>query len=77
MGPRDVTPEATANVLEKEVNGITETLRAYRSEADSVVDAFTRYRRCERKHRDNQPTWEREGCNRITRFFIPRYPAYF
>jgi cyclic pyranopterin monophosphate synthase len=29
VGPRDVTPEATANVLEKEVNGITETLRAY------------------------------------------------
>jgi cyclic pyranopterin monophosphate synthase len=29
VGPRDVTPEATANVIEKPVNGISETLRAY------------------------------------------------
>jgi cyclic pyranopterin phosphate synthase len=29
VGPRDVTPEATSNVIEKPVNGITETLRAY------------------------------------------------
>ena len=29
VGPRDVTPEATANVIEKTVNGISETLRAY------------------------------------------------
>lgn len=29
VGPRDVTPEATANVIEKSVNGISETLRAY------------------------------------------------
>jgi molybdenum cofactor synthesis domain-containing protein len=29
VGPRDVTPEATANVIEKQVNGISETLRAY------------------------------------------------
>jgi cyclic pyranopterin phosphate synthase len=29
VGPRDVTPEATANVIEKPVNGIGETLRAY------------------------------------------------
>jgi cyclic pyranopterin phosphate synthase len=29
LGPRDVTPEATHNVLEKEVVGISETTRAY------------------------------------------------
>ncbi len=29
VGPRDVTPEATANVIEKSVSGIGETLRAY------------------------------------------------
>jgi cyclic pyranopterin monophosphate synthase len=29
VGPRDVTPEATTNVIEKPVNGISETLRAY------------------------------------------------
>lgn len=29
VGPRDVTPEATANVIEKPVSGISETLRAY------------------------------------------------
>lgn len=29
VGPRDVTPDATANVIEKPVNGISETLRAY------------------------------------------------
>lgn len=29
VGPRDVTPEATANVIEKPVSGISETLRAF------------------------------------------------
>jgi molybdenum cofactor synthesis domain-containing protein len=29
VGPRDVTPEATTNVIEKQVSGISETLRAY------------------------------------------------
>jgi molybdenum cofactor biosynthesis protein MoaC len=29
VGPRDVTPEATTNVIEKQVSGICETLRAY------------------------------------------------
>lgn len=29
VGPRDVTPEATANVIERPLNGISETLRAY------------------------------------------------
>jgi molybdenum cofactor synthesis domain-containing protein len=29
VGRRDVTPEATANVIEKPLNGISETLRAY------------------------------------------------
>jgi cyclic pyranopterin phosphate synthase len=29
LGPRDVTPEATKKVLEKEISGVTEILRAY------------------------------------------------
>lgn len=29
VGPRDVTPEATANVIQKRVDGISEALRAY------------------------------------------------
>ena len=29
VGPRDVTPQATANVIEMQVTGISETLRAY------------------------------------------------
>jgi cyclic pyranopterin monophosphate synthase len=29
LGPRDVTPEATKNILEKEINGIVESLRNY------------------------------------------------
>ena len=29
LGPRDVTPEATRNVIEKEVSGVAEVLRAY------------------------------------------------
>lgn len=29
LGPRDVTPEATRKVIEKEVSGVAETLRAY------------------------------------------------
>jgi molybdenum cofactor biosynthesis protein MoaC len=29
VGPRDMTPEATAKVIEKQVNGITEALRTY------------------------------------------------
>jgi cyclic pyranopterin phosphate synthase len=29
VGPRDTTPEATQNVLEKEINGIVESLRNY------------------------------------------------
>lgn len=32
VGPRDVTPEATERVLERELPGITETLRAYGQE---------------------------------------------
>lgn len=28
-GPRDVTPEATKNILEKELNGVVENLRSY------------------------------------------------
>ena len=32
LGPRDVTPEATASVLEKELPGIAETLRAHGQE---------------------------------------------
>ncbi len=32
LGPRDVTPEATASVLEREVPGLSETLRAYGQE---------------------------------------------
>src|SRR5574341_487748 len=29
LGPRDVTPDATRNVIEKEVSGVAEVLRAY------------------------------------------------
>lgn len=29
VGPRDVTPEATKNIIEKEINGIVENLRRY------------------------------------------------
>ena len=29
LGPRDVTPEATKKVLEKEISGVAEILRAY------------------------------------------------
>jgi cyclic pyranopterin monophosphate synthase len=29
LGPRDTTPEATKNILEKEINGIVESLRNY------------------------------------------------
>jgi cyclic pyranopterin monophosphate synthase len=29
IGPRDVTPEATKNIIEREINGIAETLRKY------------------------------------------------
>lgn len=36
IGPRDVTPEATKNIIEREINGITETLRNYGQQRTST-----------------------------------------
>ena len=29
VGPRDITPESTKKIIEKEINGVAETLRSY------------------------------------------------
>lgn len=36
IGPHDVTPEATKNIIEREINGITETLRKYGQQRTST-----------------------------------------
>ena len=60
FGPRDVTPEATKDVIEREAPGLAELMRAAGPGAHADGSAQPRGRRERRHHADRQPPGESE-----------------
>ena len=64
FGPRDVTPEATKDVIEREAPGLAELMRAAGLAADADGSAQPCGRRERRHHVDRQPSGESERRSR-------------
>jgi molybdenum cofactor synthesis domain-containing protein len=62
--PRDVTPEATLDVIHKELPGFGEAQRAFLSQCPDC-DSFTSNRRCARKVTHPEPSRKSEGHRRM------------
>ena len=61
FGPRDVTPEATKDVIEREAPGLAELMRAAGLAHTPMAALSPRGRREHRRHADRQPAREPEG----------------
>jgi len=63
LSPRDVTPEATLEVIDRQVPGITEAMRS-RFKKDKPGNAFKGSSRCQGNISDYQSSGQSEGCKR-------------
>ncbi len=62
---RDVTPEATRAVIEREIPGVAEVMRAEGSQIHTPGSAIPCGRRCSRPYSHHQSAWIAKGSRRI------------
>ena len=61
FSPRDITPEATEDIIDRRVPGIPEAMRAYYHETRHAQPFYGRY---PKKNTDHQSSGKSESCKR-------------